>query len=247
MSQFIDECRSEWKRLRVPATIADEMADDLTADLAEAEAEGASAEDVLGRGASDPRAFAAAWASERGIVRPRRRSWMRRSWIVVIAVLLLILGVFAIGVIAVFTSSSTLTTTHNTVAVLTPQHAKPAFVSDLPGSAGTAIMWARLPPAEIPLNPARKTVVHRRPETVSITFDNSGRVLLGLVTLVVHVNRHIYLRRARNMHPGQSATVRIALPKDLPRDFTISARTRPVRNETVLTNNTQTWHVTIRK
>ncbi|MDX6572090.1 MAG: hypothetical protein QOC86_1246, partial [Gaiellales bacterium] len=72
MSNFVEECRREWKRLRVPGTLADEMADDLAADLEEAEADGASAEDVLGSGASDPRAFAAAWANERGIVRRRR-------------------------------------------------------------------------------------------------------------------------------------------------------------------------------
>jgi hypothetical protein len=46
------------------------MAADLTADLNEAEAEGASAEDVLGRGAFDPRSFAASWAAERGVIPP---------------------------------------------------------------------------------------------------------------------------------------------------------------------------------
>jgi hypothetical protein len=46
------------------------MAADLAADLAEAEADGASPEQVLGSGAFDPRAFAAAWARERGVARP---------------------------------------------------------------------------------------------------------------------------------------------------------------------------------
>ena len=46
------------------------MAADLAADLEEAEAEGASAEDVLGSGAFDPRSFAASWAAERGVVPP---------------------------------------------------------------------------------------------------------------------------------------------------------------------------------
>jgi hypothetical protein len=70
MNGFVDECRREWKRLRVPDPVADEMATELVADLDEAEAEGASAEDVLGSGASDPRAFAASWAAERGVVPP---------------------------------------------------------------------------------------------------------------------------------------------------------------------------------
>jgi hypothetical protein len=80
VSEFVEECRREWKRLRVPDLIANEMAADLAADLREAEAEGASAEEVLGSGAFDPRSFAASWAVERGVVpppstdRPARRS-----------------------------------------------------------------------------------------------------------------------------------------------------------------------------
>ncbi len=87
MSEFVEECRREWKRLHVPDPIANEMAADLEADLNEAEAEGVSPEEVLGSGAFDPRSFAASWAAERGVVqqpaapvtqptpqpRPRRR------------------------------------------------------------------------------------------------------------------------------------------------------------------------------
>ena len=62
------QCLNEWKRLGVPDSIAGEMAADLAADLEEAEAEGASPEDVLGNGAFDPSAFAAAWAAERGVI-----------------------------------------------------------------------------------------------------------------------------------------------------------------------------------
>ena len=68
MNEFVAECRREWKRLRVPDPVANEMAADLTADLAEAESEGVSAEQVLGSGAFDPRSFAASWAAERGVV-----------------------------------------------------------------------------------------------------------------------------------------------------------------------------------
>jgi hypothetical protein len=71
VNQFVEECRREWKRLRVPEPVADEMAAELMADLDEAAAEGASPEEVLDSAASDPRSFAAAWAAERGVVPPQ--------------------------------------------------------------------------------------------------------------------------------------------------------------------------------
>jgi hypothetical protein len=70
MIEFVEECRREWKRLGVPDPIANEMAIDLTADIEEAEAEGGSAEDVLGNSVFDPRRFAASWASARGVTAP---------------------------------------------------------------------------------------------------------------------------------------------------------------------------------
>jgi hypothetical protein len=72
MSSFVDECRKEWSRLGVPEAEANEMAADLAADLAEAEAEGVSPEEVLGNGYFDPSSFAASWAVSRGFVRPTR-------------------------------------------------------------------------------------------------------------------------------------------------------------------------------
>jgi hypothetical protein len=68
VSEFVEECRREWKRLGVPDPVANEMAADLAADLEEADADGVSAEEVLGSSAFDPRAFAGAWAAERGVV-----------------------------------------------------------------------------------------------------------------------------------------------------------------------------------
>ena len=68
MSEFVDRCRAEWKRLGVPEEAANEMAADLETDLQEAQAEGVSIEEVLGRGAFDPAGFAASWASERGVI-----------------------------------------------------------------------------------------------------------------------------------------------------------------------------------
>jgi hypothetical protein len=70
VNEFVEECRREWRQLGVPDPIANEMAADLMADLDEAEAEGASAEDVLGNSAFDPRRFAAAWANARGVTGP---------------------------------------------------------------------------------------------------------------------------------------------------------------------------------
>jgi hypothetical protein len=55
MSAFVEECRKEWSRLGVPEVEANEMASDLETDLAEARADGASPEEVLGNGTLTPR------------------------------------------------------------------------------------------------------------------------------------------------------------------------------------------------
>lgn len=68
MSDFVEQCRDEWRRLGVPAPLAEEMATDLASDLREAEADGVSAEELLGKSTFDPRAFASAWAIERGLI-----------------------------------------------------------------------------------------------------------------------------------------------------------------------------------
>jgi hypothetical protein len=68
MSRFVDDCRKEWGRLGVPEAEANEMAADLEADLTEAQADGASPENVLGNGYFDAKSFAASWALARGVV-----------------------------------------------------------------------------------------------------------------------------------------------------------------------------------
>jgi hypothetical protein len=68
MSEFVEQCRREWRRLGVPDPLAEEMATDLASDLREAEAEGVSAEELLGSSVFDPPSFAATWAVERGII-----------------------------------------------------------------------------------------------------------------------------------------------------------------------------------
>jgi hypothetical protein len=78
MSDFVEQCRSEWKRLGVPDGVAEEMAADLASDLREAESEGVSTEELLGSSASDPRSFAASWAAERGVIPARSTGGTRR-------------------------------------------------------------------------------------------------------------------------------------------------------------------------
>jgi hypothetical protein len=81
--------RREWKRLGVPDLMAEEMAAELDSDLAEAEADGVSATEMLGE--SDPRRFAATWASERGLVsEPAPRKKRRRVWPWVVVALVLV-------------------------------------------------------------------------------------------------------------------------------------------------------------
>jgi hypothetical protein len=79
MIRFVEECRREWSRLGVPDAVADEMAEDLAADLDEARAEGAGPEDVLGASATDPRSFAASWAAARGVTRATPESLRARG------------------------------------------------------------------------------------------------------------------------------------------------------------------------
>jgi hypothetical protein len=68
MTDFVEQCRVAWKRLGVPDPVAEEMAEDLASDLGEAEADGVSAEELLGSSVLDPSSFAASWAAERGII-----------------------------------------------------------------------------------------------------------------------------------------------------------------------------------
>lgn len=97
MSEFVEECRREWKRLGVSEPVANEMAADLTADLEEAQAEGGSPEDVLGNSAFDPRRFADAWATARGVTSPpalQRPSFWRPP---IAIALIALLGALIVG------------------------------------------------------------------------------------------------------------------------------------------------------
>jgi hypothetical protein len=95
MTEFVDECRREWRRLRVPEQLANEMAADLAADLREAETDGASPEELLGSAAFDPRGFAESWARERGLVPPGLNDRLRSRTAAVIAAVVVVASLAA--------------------------------------------------------------------------------------------------------------------------------------------------------
>jgi len=123
VSDFVEQCRMEWKRLGVSDPLAEEMAADLTADLEEAEADGISTEEFLGSSASDPRSFAASWAAERGIVPepPSRPNARRRPRFLV--------AFTALAAIAVIVSAVLLATGEPKVSLVTSRARPPHFVS----------------------------------------------------------------------------------------------------------------------
>ena len=86
MTNFVEQCRREWRRLGVPDPVAEEMAADLASDLTDAEADGISTEEFLGSAAFDPRSFAASWAAERGVIpEPTSRGNARRRPLALVA------------------------------------------------------------------------------------------------------------------------------------------------------------------
>jgi hypothetical protein len=139
MSDFAEQCRREWTRLGVPDPLAEEMAADLASDLREAEAEGVSAEELLGSSAFDPRSFAASWAAERGIIPvPPSRGNARRRPLVLVAFT-------ALGAIALIGAALLLLTGQPKVAVVasrtTPLHLPtPPAASSVPPGPGRLVL-----------------------------------------------------------------------------------------------------------
>lgn len=118
MSEFVEECRREWRRLGVSDPVANEMAADLTADLEEAEAEGGSLEDVLGNSAFDPRRFAASWAVARGVTGPQppsRSPLWRPPVAIALTFILGVLTIFAALAILSGHTSSAIAVTHQII------------------------------------------------------------------------------------------------------------------------------------
>jgi len=234
VSEFVEECRREWKRLRVPRTIADEMADDLTADLQEAEADGASVEDVLGNGANDPRAFAAAWASERGITGRRASDRIRNPPLVALVVLAVALVAAGSAVVALLARSGA---PHPATLTVAP--------SIIPGGViGTSVEDARVAP-NIALALGRRTVLQRRPASITFVFANTGAQVVAPAHLTIQIAEHTYRYTVARMAPNTRKSIRIALPAGLPRRFVIRASTRPVPGETNTTNNQAAWRVAL--
>jgi hypothetical protein len=111
VTDFVEQCRREWKRLGVADAVANEMAADLAADLTEAEAEGVSPEEVLGSSVFDPRSFAAAWAAERGVIpsaAPQKVRSHSRGWLVLASIATLsVLGLIAAALVNLTARSET--------------------------------------------------------------------------------------------------------------------------------------------
>jgi hypothetical protein len=105
VNEFVEECRAEWERLGVPSPVIDDMAGELATDIEEAEAEGASAEDVLGAGAH-PREFATAWAAERGVIERSLPGARGSAWRSLTSAVIAALAVIAIAgaVLVIFVS-----------------------------------------------------------------------------------------------------------------------------------------------
>jgi hypothetical protein len=131
MSDFVEQCRSEWRRLGVPDPLAEEMAADLASDLGEAAAEGVSAEELLGSSVFDPRSFAASWAAERGIipVTPSRENARRRPPVLV--------AFTAVAAIALIVTALLLLTGQPKVSIVASRTAPPHLLSPTPGSFGS--------------------------------------------------------------------------------------------------------------
>jgi hypothetical protein len=206
VNDFVERCRREWKRLRVPDAIANEMAADLAADLKEAADEGVTAEEVLGSGAADARSFAASWAAERGVVPPTRlaaRLPRRSPTLVAIATLTVITAIGAALVIFASPHASAPT-------------AEPAFFVLADGS---QIAVRISPPSPSPTNvsfdgrevwvaPAPGSDVHRLPQGhgSGVEINRVGSILLivGIVGIILLMLLLFWSSRATPEHrPSQ--------------------------------------------
>ena len=151
MSEFVEQCRREWRRLGVADPLAEEMAADLASDLEEAEAEGVSAAEYLGSSASDPRSFAASWASERGIIPapPDPEKGRRRPLaLVAFTALAAITVIVAALLLATGEPKVALTTTRTTVPHLPLPPGRPTVpagtVHRVQASAAAPVEWILL-------------------------------------------------------------------------------------------------------
>ena len=164
MTAYVEECRQEWKRLGVPDLLAEEMATELESDLAEAQADGVSATEILGE--SDPRRFAATWASERGLVAepaPPHKSRTRRWILIVVGLVVLFLVAVIVSIVGLFAAASV--SVHTTVR--SPQAIRAFALPNLVGlracHAERIVLRAGLKVHQIPRNRCNAVVIAQIP------------------------------------------------------------------------------------
>jgi hypothetical protein len=201
VNEFVEECRTEWKRLGVPDSVANEMAADLAADLEEAEAEGAAPEEVLGSGAFDPRAFAAAWAAERGVIRrPTPNGGRNRKPHVAAAVAVLALILAIIGAALVISAPAS---APEKVAVASPFDPPPRAVFMTPRyvtpprALRSSRPDVRVIPAPILESSARFVPVDTDDSGVDRRAVGSVLLIVGLVGLVPSTLLFLWLAAGR--------------------------------------------------
>lgn len=213
MNDFVQQCRREWKRLRVPDSVADEMAAELAADLNEAEADNISARELLGNAASDPRSFAASWAAERAVIPPRhlRARLSGRS--------LLLAAIVALTVTATGAALVLFASEPAAAPVAAGRVAAEFSGPRPPGPLATIVV---VPPPAFESAPASATVWVRRGERVVFAQQNEsaleinriGSILLiaGLVGVTASMLFLLWPSRTRNDWSGRDAPVSAVPP-----------------------------------
>jgi hypothetical protein len=177
VNDFVEQCRREWKRLRVPDAVADEMAADLAADLREAESDGISGAEVLGTGASDPRSFAAAWAAERAVIPPPRWTARAPRRVLLLAAVTALTVVTAVGAALVVFASPHASEPAVAFHVIQPPANVPIRVRIDPPSVTGGAVWV-----------ARDGIAMRTPANDSrVEIHRAGSILLiaGIVGMIL--------------------------------------------------------------
>jgi hypothetical protein len=128
----------------VPDAIANEMASDLDADLAEAASDDVAPEEVLGDGVFDAPSFARSWASARGVIPVHTILARRTDGQRITAGVLAVLAVLGVGLLTLVVIHPTARAVMVRRAVVlgprvgnqAPPFARPDFVVGHPGSVG---------------------------------------------------------------------------------------------------------------
>ena len=179
MNDFLEQCRREWKRLRVPDSLANEMAAELAADLKEAAAEGVSAEDLLGGAVTDPRSFAASWADERGVIPLSRSTAKLPTRSLMLAAIIALTVTTAVGAALVLFASPHASAPVPRAAVIR--------VLPIPGAAPTAVRMPAPPPISADA-PVTIRVVGDRGVTLAQTSGSGVEIhTVGSILLIVGI------------------------------------------------------------